>query len=67
MQVPGVRWVDADDTFPKPNRFKRWGQSSHGELAAGQIPLDRLEIARLDNDPNRPENGKIEFFLEGGL
>jgi uncharacterized phage protein gp47/JayE len=67
MQVPGVQWVDADDTFPKPNRFKRWGQASHGELADGRITFGRLEIARLDNDPNNPENGKIEFLMQGGL
>jgi hypothetical protein len=67
MQVPGVAWVDTDDTPPKPNRFRRWGQASHGELAAGRISLGRLEIARLDNDPNRPENGKLEFIMEGGL
>lgn len=35
--------------------------------AAGEIDFSRLEIARLDNDPNAPENGKIEFFMEGGL
>jgi predicted phage baseplate assembly protein len=67
MRVPGVAWVDADDTFPKPNRFKRWGQVSRGEVADSRIALGRLEIARLDNDPNRPENGKIEFFLQGGM
>jgi len=26
-----------------------------------------LEIARLDNDPSLPENGKIDFLMEGGL
>jgi hypothetical protein len=29
--------------------------------------MARLEIARLDNDPSQPENGKIDFFMEGGL
>jgi hypothetical protein len=29
--------------------------------------LGRLEIARLDNDPNAPENGKVEFDMRGGL
>ncbi len=67
MQVPGVSWIDVDDTPPKPNRFQRWGQPSQGELAAGYIPMGWLEIARLDNDPNRPENGKIEFIMQGGL
>jgi hypothetical protein len=67
MQVPGVLWVDADDAPPRPNRFQRFGEHSRGELAEGRITLDRLEIARLDNDPSLPENGRIEFFMQGGL
>jgi hypothetical protein len=67
MQVPGVKWIDTNDVPPAPNHFKRWGQSAHGETAAGKITMARLEIARLDNDPNEPENGKIDFFMEGGL
>ena len=67
MAVPGVHWVDTDDTPPKPNHFQRWGQAPNGETAAGEIDFARLEIARLDNDPNQSENGRIEFFLEGGL
>ena len=67
MQVPGVAWVDLDDAPPKSNRFRRWGRDAEGELAAGYIPIDRLEIARLDNDPNAAENGKIEFIMQGGL
>lgn len=66
MQVTGVLWVDVDETPPKPNRFRRWGQPSHGEADEGQIAVGRLEIIRLDNYPNQPENGKIEFFMEGG-
>jgi hypothetical protein len=65
MQVPGVHWVDTSDA--PPNRFQRWGRAPNGEIAAGEIDFARLEIARLDNDPNQPENGRIEFFLEGGL
>jgi hypothetical protein len=67
MGVPGVQWVDFDATPPKPNRFQRWGKLPQGELAAGRISMGRLEIARLDNDPSQPENGRIEFFMEGGL
>ena len=66
MQVTGVQWVDVDDTPPKPNRFHRWGEPSHGEVDDGLISGERLEIIRLDNDPNQPENGKLEFFMEGG-
>jgi hypothetical protein len=60
MGVPGVRWVE-------PVRFGRWGQRSREEIAAGRIAFDRLEIARLDNDPSAPENGRIEFEMQGGL
>ena len=73
MQVPGVLWVDTNDTSLLPeqpsqsNFFRRWGESSHGELSEGLIRMDRLEIARLDNDPNSVENGKMEFYMEGGL
>lgn len=60
MQVPGVHWVEAA-------RFQRWGELPNSEIAAGQLTIDRLEIARLDNDPNAPENGQLEIHLEGGL
>lgn len=66
MQVPGVAWVDVDDTPPKPSRFRRWGEPAQGEIQAGLIAMRRLEIARLDNDPNAPENGRLEFRLVGG-
>jgi len=47
--------------------FKRWHRPAAGEIKDGRIQLNRLEIARLDNDVNRPENGSIEFLLEAGL
>jgi hypothetical protein len=67
MKVPGVFWVDTNDTPPSNNRFKRWGEVSHGETAAGMISMGPLEIARLSNDPSEQENGRIEFYLDGGL
>ena len=33
---------------------------------AGELTLHRLEIARLDNDPNFPENGVLRLVMEGG-
>jgi hypothetical protein len=65
MAVPGVDWIDTEQH--EPNRFQRWGEADHGELAGGRIDIDRLEVARLDNDPNQPENGRIAFVVEGGL
>lgn len=65
MGVAGVSWIDASDK--KGHHFNRWGKTSKSEIQKGIILLGRLEIARLDNDPNAPENGKIEFIMEGGL
>jgi hypothetical protein len=66
MAVPGVRWVDTAESAGSPNRFRRWGLPSQGERDAGRIPISRLEVARCDSDPDRPENGRIDFVLEGG-
>ena len=60
MEIPGVQHVEVV-------RFERSGQEPLDELKEGRIPMARLEIARLDNDPSAPENGKIEFIMEGGL
>ena len=60
MGVPGVHWVEV-------TKFQRWGQLDMGELAAGVIDLGRLEILRLDNDPNAQENGKLQFTMRGGI
>jgi hypothetical protein len=67
MSVPGVKWVDAEDTLLKPNRFRRWGQPAAGEFEAGKIEFGRLAIARLDNDRSIPENGHLNFIMEGGM
>lgn len=60
MQVAGVTWVD-------PLRFKRLGDADTDIKTVEELQMGRLEIARLDNDPNAPENGRIEFVMEGGL
>jgi hypothetical protein len=71
MDVSGVQWVDVIEKAtalpPNGTRFQRWGETAHGEIDAGLIRMDRLEIARLDNDPSLPENGRIDFLMEGGL
>jgi hypothetical protein len=59
MHVAGVAYVT-------PLRFQRLGRSPDGEIAAGRIAMARLEIARLDNDPNAPEHGRIRFDVETG-
>jgi hypothetical protein len=60
MKVPGVAWV-------QPVRFQRWGETPRSEVQEGRISFDRLEIARLDNDPDAPDNGRLELHMEGGL
>jgi hypothetical protein len=57
MAVPGVAYVT-------PVRFQRFGRNPAGEIASGRIPIARLEIARLDNDPNAPENGRLRFDVD---
>jgi predicted phage baseplate assembly protein len=59
MRVPGVAYVT-------PTRFQRLGRNAAGEIENGRIPMARLEIARLDNDPNAPENGRIQFDVDTG-
>lgn len=60
MDVDGVGSVQLE-------RFQRWGKLPNHELDNGVITAAPLEILRLDNDPNFPENGKLEFELHGGL
>jgi hypothetical protein len=57
--VAGVESVEAV-------RFQRRGRPPAGELDDGVLPIGRLEIAQLDNDPNFPENGRLAFQLGGG-
>ena len=67
MDTPGVRWVEIIPEGDPPGRFQRWGEKARTEIDDGYIDIGPFEIARLDNDPNAQENGKIEFYMEGGL
>jgi hypothetical protein len=63
MRVPGVDWVDpTDPRFV----FQRFAQPPNHELENGVIPMARLEIARCDNSPSLPENGRLQLVLMGG-
>jgi len=57
--VPGVASVQVTG-------FQRQGRNDPTPLADGFMPLGRLEIARLDNDPNFPEHGVLRLELHGG-
>jgi hypothetical protein len=46
--------------------FQRQGVEERRYVDDGRLPLGRLEIARLDNDPNFPERGVLHVALAGG-
>jgi predicted phage baseplate assembly protein len=47
-------------------QLQRMDEGSNGELMQGVLPIHPLEIARLSNNPNFPENGKLTLDLRGG-
>jgi len=53
--IPGVEYVE-------PTRFSRYRQPGTSGLVSGHIDIGPGEIARLDNDPSRPERGR--FYLD---
>lgn len=59
QEIDGIAWVQI-------TRFQRLGIDSNEALDAGKLILGRLEIARLDNDQNYPENGILRLIMEGG-
>jgi hypothetical protein len=56
--VPGVASVEI-------TTFQRQGIPSRAALAAGKLTLHRLEIVRLDNDPNHAERGILRVVIAG--
>jgi hypothetical protein len=58
-QVPGVESVEI-------RKFQRQGIDDPRYLNDGRMALGRLEIARLDNDPNFPERGVLRLVMHGG-
>ncbi len=46
--------------------FQRQGLAETSGLANGFLAMNRLEIARLENDPNFPEHGLFTLELGGG-
>ncbi len=47
-------------------RFGRLRRPGEDAIDTGVLEIEPLEEARLDNDPNFPENGKIDFIVQGG-
>ena len=56
--VEGVESVRVD-------RFQRLVDPSPATLETGVIPIGRLEIAQLDNNPNFPDRGTIQVTAGG--
>ena len=48
------------------NKFQPVGVAGRDAAASGELDLNRLEIARLDNDPNFPERGVLTLQMLGG-
>jgi hypothetical protein len=46
--------------------FQRQDEDSTDALEEGKLILGRLEIARLENDPNYPEHGVLRIEMGGG-
>jgi hypothetical protein len=46
--------------------FQRYGRPAGDELDTGVIQIGPWEIAQLDNDPSRMENGRLRVTAEGG-
>ncbi len=57
--VPGVESVTL-------TKLERLFEGSNGEIETGFLPISSLEIARLDNNPNFPENGQLTLDMRGG-
>jgi hypothetical protein len=47
-------------------RLQRLYEGPRGELDEGLLPLGPLEVARVDNDPNFPEHGRLKLEVRGG-
>jgi hypothetical protein len=59
QSVPGVECVHVV-------RFNRLFLPPNNEIVNGVLHLHNSEIAQLDNDPDYPEHGKLEFIMRGG-
>lgn len=65
MLYAGIESVEGVDSAIV-NKFQKFGKLADNELEQGYIPMDRLEIIRLDNDPNFPENGSLKLNMLAG-
>jgi len=59
QSVEGVASIDI-------SKLQRLGSESRQALEDGFLSVGRLEVARMDNDPNFPERGVFRLNMEGG-
>jgi hypothetical protein len=57
--IAGVQSVDV-------TTLQRLYLGENDEIENGVLPINPLEIARLDNDANFPEHGRLKFTMRGG-
>lgn len=57
--VPGVESV-------RVQKLERLFEGPNSEIDNGVLPLGPLQIARVDNDPSVPENGRLTLDVRGG-
>ena len=57
--VPGVQSVEV-------TKLERYFEGPNDEVQNGVLALGPLEVARLDNDPSFPENGRLVLEMRGG-
>jgi predicted phage baseplate assembly protein len=53
-------------TAVRVKRLQQQFEASNQEIENGVLPLGPFQIARLDNDPNWPDRGKLEITVAGG-
>jgi len=59
QSVQGIESVEV-------TKMQRFGELENNEIENGLLPLSPFEIARLDNNPSFPENGKLTLDMRGG-
>jgi hypothetical protein len=57
--VAGVSWAEV-------RVFRRQDDPASNGIPTGEIPVKRLEVARLDDDPSHPDRGTLRLSLKGG-
>lgn len=60
------QWRSTGSNSATVSELRRLNRADEGALEDGLLKIGPYEMARLDNDPNFPENGQLELILRGG-